>query len=117
MMFIFDTSDRFVSEFPLMKISEEILEAWTQGDLTRTEQMLTAKILDVEDPSRHSQCLAQRSLVRSRLKQYNLALDDAQKVAFRLSLVSSRINHRTEVCGGSAVHNLSDCNHNSPVSQ
>jgi hypothetical protein len=74
-----------------IQISEEALEAWTQGDLTRTEQVLTEKILDVQDPSRHSQCLAHRSLVRSRLKHYKLAIDDAKKVAFRLSLVSSRI--------------------------
>jgi hypothetical protein len=73
---------------------QETLETWTQpeGDLTRTEQILTEKVLDVQDPSRHSQCLAHRSLVRSRLMRYNLAIDDAKKVAFRLSLVSSYIN-------------------------
>jgi hypothetical protein len=78
-----------------MQISEETLEAWTQGNLTRAEKVLTEKILDVQDPSCHLQYLAHRSLIRSRLKQYNLAIDDAKKLAFRLSLVSSHANHRT----------------------
>jgi hypothetical protein len=56
-MFIFVTVDLFVSEFPLMQINKETLEAWTQGDLTRTEKVLTEKILDVQDPCRHSQYL------------------------------------------------------------
>ena len=60
-----------------MDIDGAAFQVWTQGDLIRVEQLLTE---DTADPSLHSLALAQRAIVRSRLKRWGLAMDDAKKV-------------------------------------
>ena len=68
-----------------MCISDAAFESWTQGNLTLVEQLLTDDILH------HSHALAQRALVRTRLKQWEMAIDDAKKVIV-VSHVYSRMS-------------------------
>ncbi|KAF8546790.1 WD40 repeat-like protein, partial [Imleria badia] len=60
---------------PFMCIDDAEFKSWTQGDLTRVEQLLTK---DIADPSLQALAFAQRSLVRSRLKRWDMAMDDAK---------------------------------------
>ncbi|KAF8557544.1 hypothetical protein OG21DRAFT_1482211, partial [Imleria badia] len=64
------------SQLPLMDIDDAAFKSWTQGDLTRVEELLTEVIAD---PVLHAHALAQRALVRSRLKQTDMAMVDAKK--------------------------------------
>ncbi|KAF8554956.1 hypothetical protein OG21DRAFT_1508243 [Imleria badia] len=66
----------FTVNLPFMDIDHEIFNSWTQGDLTRVEELLTEVIAY---PFRHARALSQRSLVWSRLKQWDMAMDDAKK--------------------------------------
>ena len=65
-----------------MCISENEFRSWTQGDLTRVEQLFTDDISHPFNPFYRSRALAQRALVRTRLKQWEMAIDDAKKVLF-----------------------------------
>ena len=85
-----------VPQLPLIYISDTIFELWMRDDLTRVEELLTEEIEQPVDPHllRHARALAYRALVRSRLKQWDMAIDDAKKV-FLSSFVLSRTNHHT----------------------
>ena len=74
-----------------MCISDAAFESWTQGNLTLAEQLLTNDILHPFNPFCHSRALAQRALVRTRLKQWEMAIDDAKKVIV-ISHVCSRMS-------------------------
>ncbi|KAF8554954.1 hypothetical protein OG21DRAFT_1439363 [Imleria badia] len=63
-------------QLPFMDINDTAFKSWMQGDLTRAEELLTEVITD---PALHAHALAQRALVRSRLKQTDMAMDDAKK--------------------------------------
>ena len=65
-----------------MCISDAAFKSWTQGDLIRVEQLLTDDISHPFNPFYHSRALAQRALVRTRLKRWEMAIDDAKKVFF-----------------------------------
>ena len=69
-------------QLPLIYISVTIFELWMRGDLTRVEELLTEEIEHPVDPHllRHARVLAYRALVRSRLQQWDMAIDDAKKV-------------------------------------
>jgi hypothetical protein len=68
-----------------MYISDAAFKSWTQGDLTRVEDLLTAEIEIVysSNPLHHAHALAYRALVRSRSKQWDMVIDDANKVILR----------------------------------
>jgi hypothetical protein len=68
-----------------MYISDALFKSWTQGDLTNVEDLLTAeiKIVHSSNPLHHAHALAYRALVRSRSKQWNRVVDDANKVTLR----------------------------------
>ena len=63
-----------------MYISDVVFDSWTKGDLTRVEDLLTPEVLQPSSPFHHARALAHRALVRTRLKQWNTAVDDATKV-------------------------------------
>jgi hypothetical protein len=68
-----------------MYISDAAFKSWTQGNLTRVEDLLTEEIETVHssNPLHHAHALAYRALVRSRSKQWNLVVDDSNKVILR----------------------------------
>ena len=66
-----------VSQLPFIHINYAVFESWMQDDLTLAEQLLTE---DISHPFHHACALAQRALVRVRLKQWCMASDDAKKV-------------------------------------
>ena len=72
-----------------MYISDTTFKSWTQGDLTHVEGILTEEILHSSNPLHHAHALAYRALVRSRSKQWNMVVDDANKVILRH--LSSRV--------------------------
>ncbi|KAF8556859.1 hypothetical protein OG21DRAFT_1482770 [Imleria badia] len=75
----------FMVNLPLMYISDTAFKSWTEGNLTRVEQLLTEEILH---PFHQARALAQRALVRTRLKQWSTAVDDAKKsVTIQSSLI------------------------------
>ncbi|KAF8552374.1 hypothetical protein OG21DRAFT_1443645, partial [Imleria badia] len=63
------------SQLPFIDINDAAFISWTQGDLPRVEELLTKVIAD---PDLHAHALALRALVRSRLKQTGMAIDDAK---------------------------------------
>lgn len=71
-----------------MHVSAEALEAWLRDDLTKTEAILSAEI--TRHPLSRHHALANRSILRARLKQWEKADDDAQKVcSHQLSIIRS----------------------------
>ena len=66
-----------------MYISDAAFKSWTQGDLIRVEDLLTEEIVLSSNPLHHAHALAYRALVRSRSKQWNMVVDDANKVILR----------------------------------
>jgi hypothetical protein len=68
-----------------MHISDAAFKSWTEGDLTRVEDLLTADIETVHflNPLHHAHALAYRALVRSRSKQWDMVVDDSNKVILR----------------------------------
>jgi hypothetical protein len=68
-----------------MHISDAVFKSWTQGDLTRVEDLLTAELEIVHSTNllHHAHALAYRALVRSRSKQWEMVVDDANKVILR----------------------------------
>lgn len=73
-----------VQQLPLIHVTGAAFESWAQGDLPRAEGLLTEEIIHPSSPFHHAQALAHRSLVRSRVKQWDMAVDDAKKVIYRL---------------------------------
>lgn len=65
-----------------MTISDVVFKLWSQGDLTRAEELLSGNIPHLSDPSHRAYTLAHRALVHARLKQWEAAADDAKKVIF-----------------------------------
>ncbi|KAF8551601.1 hypothetical protein OG21DRAFT_1605225, partial [Imleria badia] len=65
----------YLTRLPFMNIDDAAFKSWTQGDLTRAEELLT-EVITV--PALHAHALAQRALVRSRLKQTDTAMNDAK---------------------------------------
>jgi len=63
-----------------MYISDAAFELWTQGDLARVKELFGEDIIHPSNPFHHARALAHRALVRTRLKQCDMAIDDAKKV-------------------------------------
>lgn len=63
-----------------MYITDAAIKLWAQGDLTRVENLFTKEITCPQSSFHHAQALAHRALVRCRLKQWDMAIDDAEKV-------------------------------------
>ena len=78
-----------------MYISDAALNHWTKGDLTHVEDLLTPEVLQPSSPLNHARALAHRALVRTRLKQWNTAVDDATKVIWS-RLFLNHTYHRTQ---------------------
>ena len=66
-------------QLPLIHINDAVYNSWTQGDLTRVEELLTEELEHTLYRSR-PRVLANRALVRTRLKRWDMAVDDAKKV-------------------------------------
>ena len=101
-----------------MYISDAAFKSWTQGDLTRVEDLLTEEIAHPSNPLRHALALAYRALVRSRSKKWNMAIDDATKVILgHLSSHDVLTTYRAPVYRGSTIRHWSYCkgNCNSPL--
>ena len=69
------------SQLPLMCISETVFKSWTQGDLTRAEELLTQGAIAPSNTLCHAHMLAHRALVRARSKQWEMAIGDAKEVS------------------------------------
>ena len=65
-----------------MCINDVAFKSWTQDNLSHVEQLFTDDISHPFNPFYRSRALAQRALVRTRLKQWEIAIDDAEKVLF-----------------------------------
>ncbi|KAF8556856.1 hypothetical protein OG21DRAFT_1482768 [Imleria badia] len=61
---------------PLMYINEAAFKSWTLGDLNRVAELLTE---ESARPFHQARALAHRAVVRVRLKQWSMAIDDAKK--------------------------------------
>ncbi|KAF8554958.1 hypothetical protein OG21DRAFT_1573744 [Imleria badia] len=66
----------FTVNLPFMYLDDAAFKSWTQGDLTRVDELFTKQIAD---PLYHAHALAQRTLVRGRLQQWDKAIEDAKK--------------------------------------
>ncbi|KAI6009516.1 hypothetical protein F5J12DRAFT_40996 [Pisolithus orientalis] len=67
----------FDGGLPLMQLSHETLTSWTQDDLMNTEVLLSEEVAGASSPSH---CvLANRALVRARLRHLTLAIEDAEE--------------------------------------
>ena len=80
-----------VSQLPFMYLHDAVFDCWTQGDLARVDELLTEQI---KDPFYHAHALAQRALVRGRLKLWEMAIEDAKKVILRPSSGQCRVDNR-----------------------
>ncbi|KAI6047019.1 hypothetical protein EDC04DRAFT_954766 [Pisolithus marmoratus] len=69
--------DLRVSQLPLVQVNGETLISWTRDDPTRTEMLLSEEIATASSPSHY--LLANRALIRARLKQLALATEDAEQ--------------------------------------
>ncbi|KAI6045469.1 hypothetical protein EDC04DRAFT_60648 [Pisolithus marmoratus] len=65
------------SQFPLMQVSEAALKSWTQDDPTHTETLLSEEVTKVSSASHY--VLANRALIRARLKHWALAIEDCKE--------------------------------------
>ena len=82
LQFWFDMqTDHFVSQLPFTDITNAALDSWKQDRLTDTETSLTGAITNSRNQSHHA--LANRALVRARLRDWDLAFEDATNVSFR----------------------------------
>ncbi|KAI6004545.1 hypothetical protein F5J12DRAFT_913670 [Pisolithus orientalis] len=64
-------------QLPLIVVSDEAFGLWMQDDPTKTEVLLSAEI--ASDPSPSHYRLANRALVRTRLKNLAAAIEDAEE--------------------------------------
>ncbi|KAI5986441.1 hypothetical protein F5J12DRAFT_577710 [Pisolithus orientalis] len=62
---------------PLVEVSNEIFESWTQDDPAKTEVLLSKEITNASSPRYH--VLANRALIRARLKHLAPAIEDAKE--------------------------------------
>ncbi|KAI5981867.1 hypothetical protein EDC04DRAFT_2916171 [Pisolithus marmoratus] len=65
------------SWLPLVRMSDETLKSWTQDYPTNTEMLLSEEITSASSPSHY--VLANRALVRARLKHLAPAIEDAKE--------------------------------------
>ena len=79
LQFQFDMTDRFVSQLPFIDITNAALDSWKQDWLADTETSLTGTITNSRNQSHHA--LANRALVRARLRHWDLAIEDAENVS------------------------------------
>ncbi|KAI6030215.1 hypothetical protein EDC04DRAFT_2924015 [Pisolithus marmoratus] len=71
----------FDHDLPLIRVSDEALKSWTQDDPMNAEMLLSEEIKSASSPSHY--VLANRALVRARLKHFTLAMEDAAQ-SFRI---------------------------------
>ncbi|KAG9311265.1 hypothetical protein JVU11DRAFT_8351 [Chiua virens] len=71
------TNEYFVSQAPFINVSDAALDSWKQDRLTEAESFLTMSIANSDHPSHHA--LANRALIRARLQQCIMALEDAER--------------------------------------
>lgn len=69
---------RYPFQEPEVHIDNAALDSWKRGQLANAEALLTAAIHQSQDTTHH--ILASRSLVRTRLQQWDVAIDDADEV-------------------------------------
>ena len=74
-------TDHFVSQLPFIDITFAALHSWKQERLADTETSLTRTIINSRSQSHHA--LANRALVRARLRHWDLAIEDAENVSLR----------------------------------
>ncbi|KAI6014941.1 hypothetical protein EDC04DRAFT_3144985 [Pisolithus marmoratus] len=67
----------FYRRLPLVQVRDEALESWIQDDPTNTELLLSAEITSASSPSHY--VLANRALIRARLKHWTLAAEDVKE--------------------------------------
>ncbi|KAI5986042.1 hypothetical protein F5J12DRAFT_898845 [Pisolithus orientalis] len=63
--------------FSLIEVSSEAFESWTHDDPTQTEMLLSKEIASTSSPNHY--VLANRALVRTRLKRLAPAIEDAKE--------------------------------------
>lgn len=66
----------YASHLPLVRVSNETIKSWTQGGPTTIETLLSDEIASISSPSHYT--LANRALMRVRLKHVALAIEDAK---------------------------------------
>lgn len=72
------------SQEPEIHVNDIALDSWKHGDLAEAEVLLTAELPKSQGPTHH--ILASRALVRTRLRQWDAAIDDAEQVHATLLL-------------------------------
>ncbi|KAI6015000.1 hypothetical protein F5J12DRAFT_911546 [Pisolithus orientalis] len=73
---------------PLIRVSDETFKSWTQDDATNTERLLSEEITSASIPRHY--VLANRALIRARLKHLAPAIEDAKE---SLQVQPSPIGH------------------------
>ena len=68
-----------MSQPPFIDIANAALDSWKQDRLADTETSLTGIITNSRNQSHHA--LANRALVRARLRHWDLAIEDAEKAS------------------------------------
>lgn len=63
-----------------MCISDAVFTLWTQGDFTRVGELLMQDIVQPFNPLYHACALAHHALMQTRLKRWDVAVEDAKKV-------------------------------------
>ncbi|KIK23994.1 hypothetical protein PISMIDRAFT_647178, partial [Pisolithus microcarpus 441] len=90
------------TQLPLIRVSGETLTSWSQGNPTDTEMLLSEEIKSTSGPSHH--LLANRALIRARLKHLALAIEDVKEVSLLFLLLHVHVDlHLVEVSPGSTI--------------
>lgn len=97
-----------------MDINDTVFKLWMLGDLTRVEEILAEEIAH---PFHRARALAQRALVRARLKQWDMAIDDAQEVILGRLLSYPVLTVTYQVYQGSGICHWSYRKRNGPCRQ
>lgn len=66
-----------IAQLPLVQVSDNALKSWTQDDPTNTEILLSEEIASTSSPSHY--ILVNRALIRTRLRHFTLAVEDAKE--------------------------------------
>ena len=64
---------------PDIRVDNAALDSWKRDQLTDTEALLTTTIATSQSSGHHA--LASRAIVRARLQQWDVAIEDAEKVS------------------------------------
>ena len=72
----------YITRAPLMQVTEAALESWTLGNPAGTETILSEEIARCSDPNHYA--LAARSLIRSHLRAWETAIEDAEMVTLSI---------------------------------